>query len=286
MNILITGHKGFVGAHFIRRLHKDHNIVGVDIKDGNDCRDLFKKDTTRYDLVIHLAAIIGGRQTIEGQPIAVASDLAIDADMFNWAVRTKQRKIVYYSSSAAYPVALQTHSLKHKLVEDDISYEDLRKPDLTYGFSKLSGEILASYARREGVNVHVFRPFSGYGPLQDLDYPFPSFIKRINNKVKEFIIWGDGEQVRDFIYIEDIVSATLKAVDEEIYGPVNLGNGIPISFNQLAKMMFKISGHHPDKIVHMLDAPKGVEYRCSNNKLMLSFYPPLTPIEDVIARCV
>ena len=90
MKILITGDAGFVGRAFHRALdNKGHDITGIDIANGIDCRDFFKKDDTKYDVVIHLAAIVGGRATIEGNPLAVATDLAIDSDMFQWAIRTK-----------------------------------------------------------------------------------------------------------------------------------------------------------------------------------------------------
>jgi len=90
--------------------------------------------------------------------------------MFNWAVNTKQKKIIYYSSSAAYPVKLQRKP--YKLKEFDINLNDVRNPDFTYGWTKLTGEILAQFARKQGIDVYVFRPFSGYGEDQDLTYPF------------------------------------------------------------------------------------------------------------------
>jgi nucleoside-diphosphate-sugar epimerase len=123
--------------------------------------------------------------------------------MFQWALRTKPDHVVYYSSSAAYPIDLQGYGSEHKLVEDDIDLDNVRLPDLTYGWAKLTGEILAKYAEQEGLRVHVFRPFSGYGEDQDLTYPFPSFIHRGVHRYNPFSIWGTGKQVRDFIHIED-----------------------------------------------------------------------------------
>ena len=94
MRILITGHCGFVGRAFRRYFDgARHEIAGIDIKEGNDARDFFKIDDRRFDLVVHLAAIVGGRLTIEGNPISVATDLSIDAEMFNWAVRTGQPRL-------------------------------------------------------------------------------------------------------------------------------------------------------------------------------------------------
>jgi len=286
MNILITGHKGFVGQEYVKYFtNQGHNITGVDIKEGNDCRDFFKSCDTRFDLIVHLAAIVGGRDTIENDPLAVATDLSIDAEFFNWAVRTKQGKIIYFSSSAAYPIHLQKKNSTHKLKESDINLMDISSPDFTYGWAKLSGEYLAHFARQYGLKVYVFRPFSGYGERQDLDYPFPSFIKRVIDRVEEFEIWGDGNQVRDFIHIEDIVEATIKAVELDIQEAINLGNGMPVSFNDLAETIFKIAGWRPKGgIKHLTENPVGVMYRCSDNSKMLNFYTPKISLEEGIKK--
>lgn len=286
MKILITGHKGFVGQEYIKYFtSQEHDIIGVDIKEGNDCRDFFKKCNDQFDLIIHLAAIVGGRDTIENDPLAVGTDLSIDAEFFNWAVRTKQSKIIYFSSSAAYPIHLQTKGSTHKLIESDINLMDMRSPDFTYGWAKLSGEYLAHFARQYGLKVYVFRPFSGYGEIQDLDYPFPSFIKRVLDQVDEFEIWGDGTQVRDFIHIEDVVKATIKAVELDIEGPINLGSGVAISFNDLAEQIFEIAQWRPKNGIKLrIDKPVGVMYRCSNSSKMLSFYTPEISLEEGIKR--
>jgi nucleoside-diphosphate-sugar epimerase len=286
MKILITGHKGFVGQQYVKHFtEQGHTVIGVDIKEGNDCRDFFKTNNEQFDLIVHLAAIVGGRDTIENDPLAVATDLSIDAEFFNWAVRTKQNKIIYFSSSAAYPIHLQVNNSTHKLKESDINLMDMRSPDFTYGWAKLSGEYLAHFARQYGLKVYIFRPFSGYGETQDLDYPFPSFIKRVIDQVEEFEIWGDGTQVRDFIHIEDVVEATMKAIELDIQGPINLGSGTPTSFNELAELVFKISGWRPKNgIKHRIEKPVGVMYRCSDNSKMLSFYTPKITLEEGIKR--
>ena len=104
MDILITGSHGFVGRYFINRL-QEHNLTMIDIKAGTDCRDFFKREDKQYDLVIHLAAIVGGRESIEGRPLAVADNLSIDSEFFQWCLKTKPKKVVYFSSSAAYPIS-------------------------------------------------------------------------------------------------------------------------------------------------------------------------------------
>ena len=277
---------GFVGRSFLRYFNGKHEITGVDLKEGNDCRDFFKTSTQKFDLIIHLAAIVGGRETIENEPLSVATDLSIDSEFFNWAIKTKQPRVVYFSSSAAYPVHLQHPELQYHLKEQDINLDDIRLPDYTYGWAKLTGEYLAKFVREQGTKVYVFRPFSGYGADQDLTYPFPSFIDRIKRKVSEFEIWGDGTQVRDFIHMEDIVEAVMTVVDNDIQvDALNLGSGIATQFNTLAETMFEISKWRPENgIKHLLEKPIGVSFRVCDPSLMLSIYKPKYTLEERIEQ--
>ena len=284
MKILITGHMGFVGKYFMRK-YAGHDITGIDIKEGNDCRDFFKTNTDKFDLIIHLAAIVGGRQTIEGNPLSVATDLAIDSDMIQWALRTKPGRVVYFSSSAAYPIVYQTGATKNTLMETNIVLNNLKMPDLTYGWSKLTGEYCLQFLEAEGIKVNVFRPFSGYGTDQDLDYPFPSYIHRAKNLMNPFDIWGDGTQVRDFIHMQDIVDAVDEAIKQDIVGAVNLCSGVATSFNELQQIVCGIAGYSPE-VNHIETAPVGVMYRVGNPEKMLSFYKPKINLYDGIARAL
>ena len=282
MKILITGNKGFVGKYFTEELSELPNvsITGADIKDGIDCRDLFKRDDTQYDLVIHLAAIVGGRESIEGRPLAVADNLSIDSEFFQWCLKTKPRKIVYFSSSAAYPVSLQCDK-NIKLKEFDINLKYPGAPDMTYGWSKLVGEYLAQFVP----NVYIFRPFSGYGWDQDLTYPFPMYIKRAVERNDPFEGGGPGTQTRDFIHMKDVIGAVLAAVREGITGPTNLGTGISTSFLELAKLASEAVGYTPE-IKTNPDKPVGCMYRVCDNKKMLEFYTPKITLEQGIAEAV
>ena len=282
MKILITGDAGFVGRAFHRALAKQrHDITGIDLVNGKEVRHFFATDDTQFDIVIHLAAIVGGRMTIEGNPLSVASDLAIDADMFQWALRTRPKHIVYFSSSAAYPIFLQRLQYQQKLREIDINLEHIRTPDFTYGWAKLSGEMLASYARAEGLKVTVLRPFSGYGSDQALDYPFPSFIERAKRKADPFEVWGRGTQVRDFVHIDDVVGATFAAVINDVK-TMNICTGRPTSFIELAEMVM-LQANYLAPIKNNLDAPIGVEYRVGDPTQMLQVYEPKISLEEGIA---
>lgn len=284
MRILITGHRGFVGGYFMRK-YAEHDIVGIDLKEGNDCRDFFKTDNSYFDMVIHLAAIVGGRMTIEGNPLSVATDLSIDAEMFNWAMRTRPCRVVYFSSSAAYPTKFQTGSNPSKLSEQMLDLYAVSNPDLTYGWAKLTGEYLARFAQEAGIRTHIFRPFSGYGTDQDLDYPFPSYIARASRRDDPFDIWGNGHQVRDFIHMQDVVDAVDKAIELDIPGPVNLGSGEATSFRKLAAQVCEIEGYYP-RYNYIETAPIGVTYRVADPTKMFSFYKPKISLEDGISMAL
>ena len=285
MKILITGDAGFVGRHFHKAFADGgHEIVGVEIVNGIDARDFFRTDNTHFDRVIHLAAVVGGRKMIEGAPLALAVDLAIDAEMFGWAMRTRPGCITYFSSSAAYPIFLQDGSIANRLHESSIDLDMIQTPDLTYGWAKLTGEMLASHARRDGLSVHVFRPFSGYGEDQALDYPFPSFIKRGKDKANPFQIWGNGNQVRDFIHIDDVVAGAIAGCEAGVE-VANLCMGRPTSFNDLAEIVASAVGYSPE-IEHLKAEPTGVQYRVGDPAYMKTFYVPKISLEEGVHRAL
>lgn len=282
MKVLITGDKGFVGKYFTRYFdQKKWTVYGIDIKDNGDCRELFKSLDRQFDLVIHLAAIVGGRESIEGRPMAVADNFSIDSEFFQWCLKTKPKKIVYFSSSAAYPTHYQQGSEAKRLQEWMITPSAPHSPDMTYGMAKVIGEYLASFVE----NVHIFRPFSGYAYDQDLNYPFPMYIKRALEKSDPFEVWGPGTQTRDFIHMTDVVNAVMTAVEQGITGPINLGTGRSTSFTELAQMSMDAVGYKGE-IVTRPDKPVGCMHRVSDNTKLLSFYTPKITLEAGIIEAV
>ena len=322
MRALITGGCGFVGRRFVRRLLNDGHDVDVidDLSTGlhpdewpsflrptvaqrlnrlqfsyHDLRDFIRLEygfakMSSYDLVIHLAAVVGGRLKIEGDPLAVATDLAIDADFFNWVVRDPPKKVIYFSSSAVYPVESQQRDRACPLSEGFVDFERnrLSLPDMTYGWAKLTGEYLAQHAAKKyGLDVVIYRPFSGYGCDQALDYPFPSIIKRVVDREDPVTVWGSGEQVRDFIYIEDVVDIVMATMDKLRPGEaLNLGSGTATSFYQLAAMACLVLDH---KAMIAIDPtkPEGVFHRVADVHKMSHYAKPTvspTSLEEGIRR--
>lgn len=257
-----------------------------------DARDWFRQDRSTpgdYDLVVHAAAIVGGREMIEGAPLKIGVDLAIDSEYFQWLLRARPRHAVYLSSSAAYPINRQTGIpglTREPLYEDLIDLDNIETPDKVYGISKLVGEVLADYARTAGVNMHVVRPFSGYGDDQSMDYPFPMFINQIKNGTRPFEIWGDGTQVRDWVHIDDVVGCIMAMLESDVTGPLNIGTGRGTSFIQLFEMMHRIAEVPMPQVRLLLDRPQGVSYRVADITKMMKIYLPKITLEEGISRAL
>lgn len=238
--------------YFIREMLDDQNYLN----------NTYGLNISSFEDVFHFAAIVGGRAKIDGDPMMVALDLSIDAEFFLWVCRQKPTRVLYPSSSAAYPVDLQTESDAIALSESDIDFKKMGQPDMTYGWSKLTGEYLASIAAQYyGVSVTCIRPFSGYGEDQDLSYPVPAIARRAALKENPFEVWGTGKQGRDFVHIDDVMDCTLLAMDHITDGSaINIGSGRLTTFLELIEVFTSFANYSPD-IKTLLDKPVGVHSR-------------------------
>ena len=304
-NVLITGGAGFVGRHFCKYfLDKKFDVLIIDNLAkftgarnphkgwplynpydynnfqfiNSDCVEWFKKNKDKkFDYVLHLAAIVGGREMIENNPLAVAQDLTIDSKFWEWCIAAKPKKTIYFSSSASYPLNLQKKNYYRLLKEKDLDFsQSLGIPDYTYGWSKLTGEYLAKIAfQKHGIKSVCYRPFSGYGEDQDLSYPFPNLCKNIikANRSKKVEVWGNGKQMRDFIHIDDCVEGVIRTMDKINDGSaINLSTGKYTSFINFLNISKKIIGND-FKIITKKSKPVGVFARggCIKKQLRLGF---------------
>lgn len=288
MKALVTGSAGFLGRHFMAELaDRGADVVGVDIVDGTDALALFRHDATRFDLVIHCAAVAPHRSAIDGRSLAVgAGCLELDAAMFQWAARTKPGRVVYFSSSAAYPVRMQgtgAAPLAEAWAGPDRGV--IGAPDAIYGWVKLTGERLADAYRQQGGAVTVLRPFSGYGEDQSADFPFGAFSGRARRREDPFVMWGDGSQVRDWIHVDDVVGGTLAAVEHGVDGPVNLCTGVGTSMAELATLFMVAAGYCPE-LKFLADKPAGVAYRVGDPSRLHEFFTPAVTLEQGVKRAL
>lgn len=288
LNVLVTGSSGFIGRHICAALTERGDLVRrIDMAETIDCLDTFRYDTRRYDLAIHCAAHVGGRAGIDGSPLAVATNLALDAWFFRWLELSGTPRAVYFSSSAAYPLWHQTGDYPAPLKEDILALDitsvaGVNGPDQTYGLCKVVGERLAA---ESSAAVHVFRPFSGYGGDQDPAYPFRAFIDRARRRDDPFEVWGDGTQVRDWIHVDDIVAAVFAAIDADERGPVNLCTGQGTAMGDLAELVCEMAGYSP-AFKFLPGQPTGVRYRVGDPSRMLRFYTPKVALHEGVRRAL
>lgn len=273
---LVTGSAGFVGRHMTAALRsRGWSVTEWDLPDC-DAVEMFRRDAGRYDLVVHLAYIVGGRKSIDGSKGNLARNLALDAALFDWTTRNGKPRILYFSSSAAYPVEMQKKGWSVPLVEASVG---AGVPDVDYGWAKLTGErMAANYAAQGGV-VHVVRPFSGYGADQSLDYPFPSFAERARRRADPFEVWGDPTSRRDWIHIDDVVAGSLAVVEADCREPVNICTGRGVSMEELAGVFMAEAGYSAP-VVTVPGSPYGVHTRVGDPRKFFDIYKPKIDLEE------
>lgn len=303
MKVLITGAAGFLGRHFLDfHLAKGDEVTAIDnyqspyaIKRDDiaplDCRVLFGSSMAGvYDRVYHFAAMVGGREKIEGDPLFNADSLELDALLFRWVSRDPPGLVVYPSSSAVYGIKHQgagsTTYLRESMV--DPSCHSWDKPDEMYGFTKLAGEVLAAKAARYGVRTLCIRPFSGYGFDQSPEYPMRAIANRFLRREDPIIVWGSGEQIRDWVHVDDIVAATDAYADlvserSGHYEAVNIGTGKGNTFLGLVRKLSQLTGYEPD-IATVITKPTGVMTRVADVNKLQAVYAPSVSLEDGLKR--
>lgn len=269
MKVLITGGAGFIGSNLAKYFLKEGVAVVIldNLSTGTrenipDHRDLtFVKgdilDTkvlehaiAGCDRVCHLAAAVGNVRSIETPEQDSRINVLGTLSVLDAARKTGIRKFVYSSSAAIFgePMALPLDE-EHPLA-----------PDSPYGVSKLAGELHARcYAKLYDMDVICLRYFNVYGPNQRFDAygnVIPIFATK-KRKGEPFTIYGDGEQTRDFVHVEDVAQANfLAATRSNVSGTYNIGSGLSITVNQLANIMNEAGEESAVKVKYM-DARKG-----------------------------
>lgn len=305
-SVLVTGAAGFLGRAFVRHhAAAGDEVFGIDDlsnphsfwpdelsenrrtqSDAGDWLASSPESGRRFDLAYHFAAPVGGRLKIEGDPLFNADSLRLDSLFYRWAIGRKVPIVVYPSSSAVYGVNFQTEeaTLLHEQLFNAAN-PDWFAPDEMYGFTKLVGEFLAWKAAPYGLSTLCVRPFSGYGEEQSLEYPVPSIALRAANGEDPLVIWGSGQQTRDFIHVSDVVGATIARVDAGVegYASMNIGSGVATSFRTVAGILADLAGYTP-MITSDESKPQGVLNRWSDNQLMLRYYQPKVDLREGLGR--
>lgn len=277
----IGGINGFIGHHLARRLKKEGYFVrGVDLQEYKygendyadeviiaDLRDpdvcgktLTLESGKGFDEVYCLAADMGGAQYVfsgANDGDILANSALININMVQFCHLTKAKKIFYSSSACIYPKGLQENKVARKLKESDAYPAD---PDSDYGFEKLFSEkLFMAWGRNYQLNVVIARFHNIYGP-EGTWYggkeKAPAAVCRKVAKGEEFAEnWGDGEQTRSFLFIDDCVDAVRLAMDWDINKPVNIGSEEVVTIQELYQLGIDISGK--DIYIKNIPMPEG-----------------------------
>lgn len=289
--VVITGSAGLIGGHLGREIERrwpDAFIQRVDLKNGHDCRAFFARNDDRdWDLALHCAAITGGIEgTTYNSAFQGAQNAQTDGSYLEWAMRVKPHRIVYFSSSCAYPMGGSEWGDIYNSVESDIDFDNIgTHPDNVYGWGKLNGEVMANAVRETGINVSIVRPFAIYGSEQENCRMIPAFIERAMTDGDALEVWGPGNQASDFCHASDCAKAILTMATEDIDGPVNICTGRGAGADEVAEIVMDAVGVKRP-IVHNMDRPYGPAWRVGDPALLRTFYKPTVTLEEGVAMAV
>ena len=288
--ILIAGAGGFIGGHLTKiLLERGHEVVAADIKPldqwyqvftsaENNVADMSLRDrcftlTEGCDEVYNLACNMGGMGFIEHNRSLCMLSVLINTHLLEAAKHFAIEKYFYSSSACVYPDYKQSDAAVIALKESD-AYPAM--PENGYGWEKLFSERLCKNFEEDfGFVSKVFRFHNVYGPLGTWDGGREKAPAAICRKVIECIdsgnmdleIWGDGEQTRSFMYIDDCITGIDKLMASNYTNPLNLGRSELVTINQLVSIVEQIAGVKVNRHYN-LDAPQGVRGRNSDNTLI------------------
>ena len=286
---LVCGAGGFIGSHLVRRLKRENFWVrGVDIKapefseteaddfvigdlrDQDFCRMVVDR---RFDEVYQLAADMGGAGYIftgHHDADVMHNSASINVNILDACRRRNSKKIFYSSSACIYPAYNQEDAL-HPTCSEDSAYP--AAPDSEYGWEKLFSERLyMAFRRNHGMTAHVARYHNIFGPegtWRGGKEKAPAAVCRKVAMAKcgdSIEIWGDGEQTRSFLYIDECLEGSTRLLRSSFPGPVNIGSEEMVTINQLVGFVADIAGKSI-RIDHV-SGPLGVRGRNSDNRLI------------------
>ena len=217
--------------------------------------------------VFHLAADHGGRGYVDLHQAGPASNFFLDGLVFAEAVKAGVEKVVFASSGCVYPNFLQSDVSKEVYLTEDLT-KGPNDADNTYGWAKLMGEFtLQAYAREGKLKAASCRYFTVYGPRGVENHAVIAMIARAFIGQNPFEVWGDGTQIRNWTYIDDIVSGTILAGEKISDGtPVNLGTMERVRVIDAVRMVLEYTGHKAE-IKFLPNMPTGPLNRVADNSL-------------------
>jgi GDP-D-mannose 3', 5'-epimerase len=281
---LVCGGGGFIGSWLVKRLKADgHWVRAADLKypdyDESPADEFLITDLREYenclrvtdgvDFVWQLAALMGGIGFLHNHCAEMArGNVLINAHMLEAARVKKVKKYLYSSSACVYPAGKQNEANLPALKEED-AYPADAEPG--YGWEKLYSELLCQYFQKDhNLDTRIVRFHNVYGPLGTYDGGKEKAPAAICRKIAEaqdgdtIEIWGDGEQTRSFMHVDDCCEGLVRLMDSDYRSPLNLGTDELVTVNQLVDKVARVANKEIRKR-HNLKKPQGVRGRNSDN---------------------
>ena len=276
--VLVAGGSGLVGMNLAKRLVKDgaRVLASYYSREPRELNEVFRRfDFTSFDdcisatrgqdCVFLCAAHIFGAEAVKARPTAfILPNLQINAGLLEACSVNRVERVLLISSSTVY------HEAFHPLAEDEL---DLNAPPypLYFGVGWLNRyleQLAALYQQKHGLRVAIVRPTSIYGPHDSFEdgkaHVVPALIKRALRKENPFVVWGNGGEVRNFLYVEDLVDDLLLLAGNDRQGePINVDSGEDLTIREAAQQVLAASGHDVE-LQFDPTKPTAIPYRALN----------------------
>ena len=285
---LVCGAGGFIGGHLVKSLLQEgHELVCVDIKPLENWFQLFDRSknfsldlkdyenclklTKNVDYIYNMACNMGGMGFIENNKAECMLSVLINTNLLRACLVNKIKKYFFSSSACVYNADKQSNVFINGLKESD-AYPAM--PEDGYGWEKLFSERMCRHFYEDyGLETRVARYHNVYGPMGTFDggrEKAPAALCRKiiiakNARKKKIDVWGDGEQTRSFMFIDDCIEGTKKIFQSNCREVLNIGSEEQVSINQMIKIIEKI-GDYEVRRNYQLDKPKGVRGRSRDRK--------------------
>lgn len=280
MKILVTGGNGFVGKNLVDKMKTmsmeffSPSSRELNLKRKNEI-DRYLEDN-KIDVIVHLAAKLGGVGLVMNkQTMFLEENLLINYNIVKSAYEHNVKKFITFGSSCCYG-----DSLPVPLGEESIWKDE---PENTYGLCKL---VILEHLKSQNIMNWVYLlPPNIYGPQDhffEKDAHFiPATIQKIERAVlegeKSISVWGDGTQVRDFLYVDDLVDVLIDSICSDIYDriPVNVSTNVGVTVKETVEMLCELMGHEDLKIEWDVTKPTGSMKKIMSNKKIKEINPDI-----------
>jgi GDP-L-fucose synthase len=303
--VLVTGGTGFVGTNFVdelskqnakiivpihrrplRIINKNITTIDADLTKLEDCM----KICNEVDYIFHAAGMVSAaRMTVNNPMTAISTNLVVTLRVLEAAMKKNVKKILLFSSgTTGYP------PYNHAVKEEEMFKDDPADIYYGYGWSRRYTELLGKFAsQKSDLKVAICRPTGVYGSYDDFDpgtsHVIPALIKRAVDQENPYIVWGSGEEIRDFLHVKDLVRGCMLLLEKyALSDPVNIGSGEEVKIKEIVKIILQNIGNKNMQVVFDDKKPTTIPVRkvdISKAKKILGFKKKIS-LQDGLAETI